>query len=101
MNTTPVDYMPVKQPPPANAKKEQNGPLYLNDEALKRIKRNSGSIESFSMTAFRFSGISPTPKFIRTYPPNFIKSYVSESYDGHKIDRGIKTFVGWIVDTLA
>ena len=101
MNIAPVDYMPVKQTPPANTKKDQTGTLYLDDEKLKKVKKESGCIGYFSMTAFRLSGISPTHKFIPPNPVNYIKSYVAESYDGHKEDRGFKTFVGRIVDGLA
>ena len=52
------------------------------------------------MSAFQFSGISPTHKFTPPNSVNYAKSYVPENYDVHKIDRGFKTFVGWIVDTL-
>jgi hypothetical protein len=101
MNIAPVDYMPVKHTPPANTKKDQTGSLYLDGEKLKRVKKESGCIEYFSMTAFRLSGISPTHKFISPNPVSYIKAYVTDSYDGHIVDRGFKTFVGRIVDAVA
>ena len=39
MKIAPVDYMPVKQTPPANTKKDQTGALYLDGEDLKKAKK--------------------------------------------------------------
>ena len=101
MNIAPVDDMLIRQTLLATMTKDQTGALYLDGKEFKRVKKESACIGHFPVTEFRFSGVSHTHKFIPTNPNNFIKSYVTENYEGHKIERGVKTFVGWIVDTLA
>lgn len=101
MQIAPVDYMPISKIPSDTTNKDQKGSLYLDAEQFKKIKKESSCAGCFSMTTFRLCGYRPVVNYVRFIPVNFSKSYAFLNYDDHSADRGFKTLVGWIVDTLA
>jgi hypothetical protein len=102
MKIAPVDYMPVSRIPSDIAKKDQKGSLYLNEEEFKKVKKGSGCAGCFSMTGFRLCSYKPSFKFSPFNLSNYAISHGALSYDdSHDKDRGFKTLLGWIVDTLA
>jgi len=102
MKIAPVDYMPVSRIPSDTAKKDQTDSLYLDEEDFKKVKKESGCDGCFSMTEFRLYGYRPPFNFNPFNLNNYPISHVALSYDdNHNEDRGFKTLLGWIVDTLA
>jgi hypothetical protein len=99
MKIVPVDYMPISKVLSDIAKKDQNGRLYLDEEEFKKVKKETGCAGCFSMTEFRLYGhFNFNPFNLNNYP----FSHVALGYnDNHNKDRGFKTLLGWIVDTLA
>jgi len=101
MQFAPVDYMPISKIPSDTTNKDQNGSLYLDAQQFQKINKESSFAGCFSMTTFRLCGYRPVFNDGRFTPVNFSKSHVALNYDDHNADRGFKTLVGWIVDTLA
>jgi hypothetical protein len=102
MKIAPVDYMPVLRIPSDTAKKDEKNSLYLDEKEFRKVKKESGCTGCFSMTEFRLDGYRP---FLNFNPFNLSIQPISQvaiSYDdNHTKDRGFKTLLGWIVDTLA
>jgi len=97
-----VDYMPASGTPSDIAKKDQEGSLYLDEEEFKKVKKESGCAGYSPRTEFRLSGYRPPFNFRPFNFKNYPISKVALSYDdNHNKDRGFKTLLGWIVDTLA
>ena len=102
MKIAPVDYMPVSRIPSDIAKKDQKGSLYLDEEEFKKVQKESGCAGCFSMIEFRFYAYNPSYNFSPFTLDNPTITHVARSYnDNHNKDRGFKTLLGWIVDTLA
>ena len=86
--------------PELTTNKDQTGPIYLDEEEFRKIKKEPGSTEPFSMTVCRLGDFSP---IFNSYQLNFgsyKESHAAQRYAGTNKDRGFKTFVGWYVDTL-
>ena len=101
MQIAPVDYMPVSRIPSDATKRDQKGSLYLDEEEFKKVKKKSGCTGCFSTTEFRLFGYRPTFNFNPLNLDSYAKSHVALNYDDHNKERGFKTLIGWIVDTLA
>ena len=101
MQITPVDYMPVSRTQSDTSEKNQEVSLYLDEEEFKKVKKETGCAGYFSMTDFQLPGYRSNFNFNLSNLVNNPKSQVALNYDDHNKDRGFKTLVGWIVDTLA
>ena len=102
MKIAPIDYMSVSKIPSDIARKDQKGSLYLDEEEFKKVKKESGCVGYFSITEFRLYGYNPSYSFSSITFDNPKITHVARSYnDNHNKDRGFKTLLGWIVDTLA
>lgn len=101
MHITPVDYMPVSKIPSDTTKKDQKGSLYLDAEEFKKVKKGSNCEGCFSMTEFSLCGYMPAVNYSPINLVNHPQSHMALNYDDHNKDRGFKTLVGLIIDTLA
>ena len=102
MKIAPVDYMPVSRIPSDIAKKDQKDSLYLDEEEFRKVKKESGCTGCFSMIEFRLDGYRSFFNFTPFNLSSHSMSHVALSYnDNHDKEKGFKTLLGWIVDTLA
>jgi len=102
MKIAPIDYMPVSKIPSDIGRKNKKGSLYLDEEEFKIIKKESGCAGCFSMVEFRFCAYIPSYNLSPFNLDNPTITHVARNYnDNHNKDRGFKTLLGWIVDTLA
>jgi hypothetical protein len=100
MQINSVDYIPIQRIPSDVTKRDQKGSLYLDEDELKKVSKESGQPGYFTTTEFRLTGVESAfnneiPKF-----GNFPYSAVARKYDGQSRECGFKTFIGWIVDTV-
>lgn len=100
MKIAPVDYMPVSKVPSDTTNKDQTGPLYLDEEEYRKIKKKPGSTEPLSMTVYRLDDFSHIFNSYQLKFDSYKETHLARRYAGTNKDRGFKTFVGWLVDTL-
>ena len=101
MKIAPVYTMPVSRIPSNIGIKDHKDSLFLDEEAFKKVKKGSGCAESVSMTEIRLCGCRPSFKFSSINLDNYAISRVVRSYgENHNKNRGFKTLLEWIVDTL-
>ena len=100
MKVAPVDYMPVMQTPPANEKKEQTDPPYLDGQDTKRVTEDADGVVCSSVTPFQIPSLVPAHEFLPSNHGNHTKYLVAESYDGNILGWDNNSFVGWTVDKV-
>jgi hypothetical protein len=102
MKIAPADYMPVLRIPSDTAEKHEKNSFYLDEEEFRKVKKRSDCTGCFSMTEFRLDDYRSFFNFTPFNLSNHPMAHVALSYnDSHDKERGYKTLLGWIVDTLA